>query len=267
MLLDIIADIPALFEETDFLLDNERQEPQFTLKRIAIMQKYTMFHEQLQGWYLGVEQATPAPIYWETTKEDDQAQIEGFPFETRLAFSSLPVAQLVLIYWTLRSMLYSEMDRLTSAYKDYSPSQPLRSSISTPATEHLPNIFVDSSLAFADLAIQAEPFCTHISHGMSGVQSVAFSMWALQHHVYLGRCPEKERYCDQRALEIGRSRGLYFLSQVTNLSCDDYKQMGKVGLRLELIDGQGAQVDEGISYFDRGSLEKFEYGDLGAPPH
>lgn len=225
-----------------------------------------MFHEQLQGWYSGVEQATPAPIYWKTTK-DDPVEIEGFPFETQLAFSSLPVAQLVLIHWTLRSMLYSEMDRLTSTYEACFPSQPLRSSVSKPTAENAPNTFVTSSLAFADLAMQAEPFCTHISHGMSGVQSVAFSMWALQHHVYLGRCPEKERYCDRRALELGRSRGLYFLSQVTNLSCDDYKQMGKMGLRLEIVDGQGVPGDEEISYFDRSSLERFDYGGLSIPSH
>lgn len=79
-------------------------------------------------------------------------------------------------------------------------------------------------------------------------------MWALQHHVYFNRSLEKEAYCNRRALELGKNKGLYFLSQVTNLSCEEYKDMGKHGLNLEILD------DEEIQYFDRMTLETFDYG-------
>jgi hypothetical protein len=249
LLLDILADIPALFEKTDLLLDNEKQEPEFTLQRIDMMQKYTAVNEQLRTWYHTVEEANPKPLYRDATKEDDIAEIEYSPFESPIVFSSLSIAQLVLIYWTCRSMLYAEMDRLTSTYE--SPQPHFSFLNSTP--KKLSNAYTASSFELADLALRGEPYCTHKSHGMSGVQSVAFTLWALQHHVYFNRSVEKEEYCNKRALHIGRSRGLYFLSQVTNLSCDDYKEMGQKGLKLEV-------QDSGIHYFERTSLEKFEYG-------
>lgn len=43
-LLDIVADVPALFAETDDLLDNDAQEPAFTIQRICIMQRYSTYY-------------------------------------------------------------------------------------------------------------------------------------------------------------------------------------------------------------------------------
>lgn len=232
LLLDILVDIPALFEATDLLLENQGSEPDYTLQRVALMQKCNLFHKELEQWHEHVERTVQGSVYWETEEVVTSGELQ---FGHRLEFSSLPVAQILLIYWICRAMLYADMDRL----------------VASPYRHPETNPYSISAISFADLVIRSLPFCTDDAHGMSGVQSATFPIWAAQHAVYHKRSPEKYQYCYNLSRGIGEARGIYFLSLISNLSLEDYPPVGKEGLT--------SRMNEQTMFFDKKSIDEFVY--------
>lgn len=232
LLLDIVVDIPALFEATDRLLETQVPEPGYTLQRVALMQRCNLFHKELEQWQENAERTIQGSVYWETEEVVTSGELQ---FGSRLEFSSLPVAQILLFYWICRAMLYADMDRLAS------------SSYHHPG----PNPYSISAISFADLVIRSLPFCTDDKHGMSGVQSATFPIWAAQHAVYYKRSPEKYQYCYDLSRDIGEARGIYFLSLISTLSLEDYPPVGREGLT--------SRMNDLTMFFDKKKVDEFVY--------
>ena len=234
LILDILVDIPALFEATDRLLESRGSEPGYTLQRIALMQRCALFHKELEQWHEYAEKTVQGSVYWETEEAVTSGELQ---FGRRLEFSSLPVAQILLIYWICRAMLYADMDRLVSPPDQHSEA----------------NQYSTLAISFADLVIRSLPFCTDDNHGMSGVQSVAFPIWAAQHAVYHKRSPEKYQYCYNLSRDIGGARGIFFLSLISNMSLEDYPPVGREGLT--------SRMGEQTMFFDKKRIDEFVYGE------
>ena len=231
------------------------------------MQSYASVHEQMKAWYEHAETKIDGLIYW----EDDSGEIvgaEGVQFGTRLHFSSLSIAQMVLIYWSFQGILDAEMDHLVSSSSSSSPSFSSKTNLEsitpiTPISIIDPpdwpkiNSYNKSAIAYADLIIRSEPFCTDPRHGMAGVQTVIFPLWSIQQAIYFKRSQEKFSYCYNRSREIGSGRGAFFLSLITNLSIENYVAMGEFGLTSRLTN-EGS--DGGRVFMDRKWVEKFQYG-------
>ena len=232
LLLDIIVDIPALFEATDRLLESPGSEPGYTLQRVALMQRCNLFHKELEQWHENAGRTVQESVYWETEEVVTSGELV---FGHCLEFSSLPVAQILLIYWVCRAMLYADMDRLASS----------------PYSNPEANPYSISAISFADLVIRSLPFCTDEKHGMSGVQSATFPIWAAQHAVYYKRSPEKYQYCYNLSRDIGDARGIYFLSLISTLSLEDYPPVGKEGLT--------SRMNEQTMFFDKKKIGEFVY--------
>jgi hypothetical protein len=232
LLLDILVDIPALFEATDRLLESGGPEPDYTLQRVALMQRCALFHKALEEWHEHAEKTVQGSVYWETKEVVTSGEMQ---FGRRLEFSSLPVAQILLIYWICRAMLYADMDRLVSSPYQHPGANP----------------YSKSAISFADLVIRSVPFCTDDKHGMSGVQSATFPIWAAQHAVYHKRSPEKYRYCYNLSRDIGGARGIFFLSLISNLSLEGYPQVGREGLTR--------RMSEQTMFFDKKRIDEFVY--------
>ena len=232
LLLDILVDIPALFEATDRILESPGSEPDYTLQRVALMQRCSLFHMELEQWHEHAQKTVQGSVYWETEEVVASGELQ---FGRRLEFSSLPVAQILLIYWICRAMLYADMDRLVSSpYQRPEPSQ-----------------YSISAISFADLVIRSLHFCTDDKHGMSGVQSATFPIWAAQHAVYYKRSPEKYQYCYNLSRDIGGARGIFFLSLISNLSLEDYPPVGREGLT--------SRMSELTMFFDKKKIDEFVY--------
>ena len=228
------------------------------------MQSYAFVHEKLRVWYEHVETRIDGRIYW----EDDSGETVGdeeVQFGTRLHFPSLPVAQMVLIYWSFRGIMDSEMDHLVSSSSPavLSSSKTTTGEFITPISMTDPPGWPDltshhkSAISYADLIVRSEPFCTDTEHGMAGVQTVIFPLWSIQQAIYFGRSQEKFTYCYNRSREIGGGRGVFFLSLISNLSIRSYVAMGKSGLTNQLT---SEESDGGRVFMDRKVAEDFQYG-------